>query len=85
MNFTNPPGQRYRLFTHNGDFNFEYSDRAGNTGETYVRIDWIDEDLPGAQVEISPTSRTTGNVLAQLTGLTHEDMEINFLGTCLTN
>jgi len=61
------------LFMENGEFIFEYVDKAGNRGAAVARVDWIDKVAPVAKVEYSTTSETTGRVTARLVKTSDED------------
>jgi hypothetical protein len=65
---TNNGGNTHYVFTNNGDFTFQYSDPAGNTGNLTVTVDRIDKVLPVAtSLTYSTSSLTNGTVLATLT------------------
>jgi len=62
----NNGGKKSYTFTKNGSFTFEFVDRAGNSGEATVRVDWIDKTKPTATIEYSTTDKTEGPVVATL-------------------
>lgn len=65
---TNNNGRKEYLFTDNGEFTFEFVDRAGNRGTLTSVVNWIDRTPPRAAVSYSTTSPTKGNVTATLIG-----------------
>lgn len=54
-------------FTGNGTFIFKMSDLAGNITNLTASVNWINKNLPSAQVIYSTTGQTTNNVVATLT------------------
>ncbi|MCX6823312.1 MAG: myxococcus cysteine-rich repeat containing protein [candidate division SR1 bacterium] len=75
-----------RLFTSNGIFGFTFSDLAGNTGTVIATVTRIDKIKPTATVIYMPGSgaRTSGNVLAMLTGYSEPLTGINTTGHLFT-
>ena len=53
-------------FTKNGEFTFEFIDKAGNKGSATAKVDWIDKEAPTATIEYSTTKPTEGSVIATL-------------------
>lgn len=49
-------------FLSNGEFTFEFMDRAGNRGSATAKVDWIDHDIPEAVLMYDITSLTNKNV-----------------------
>lgn len=53
-------------FTHefisNGEFTFEFVDRAGNTGTATAVVDWIDQEAPTATLHYDITDKTNKDV-----------------------
>jgi len=52
---------KYEFLT-NGEFTFEFIDRAGNRGSATARVDWIDIDPPVASLTYDKTTLTNQNV-----------------------
>jgi len=52
-------------FIDNGEFTFEFRDRAGNTGSATAKVDWIDMEAP------------VGTLYYDKTGLTNEDVIVS--------
>ncbi len=50
ITITNNDGNDTYVFTKNGDFTFEFKDKNGNKGSSYAKVDWIDTDVPTADV-----------------------------------
>lgn len=63
---TNNGGASSYLFTENGSFIFEYTDRAGNTGKTTATVSWIDKTVIAPEIRYSTTSLTNQDVTASL-------------------
>jgi len=61
-------GTLTHTFTGNGTYIFNFQDLAGNTGTATASVDWIDKTAPTATVIYTPSSLTSGNVVATLTG-----------------
>ncbi|MFA6256572.1 MAG: immunoglobulin-like domain-containing protein, partial [Candidatus Absconditabacterales bacterium] len=55
-------------FTGNDTFLFEFTDLAGNTGETTATVTWIDKTNPSGTILYDPVTITNGNVIATLSG-----------------
>ncbi len=62
----NNNGSAAYTFKENGEFTFEYTDKAGNKGSTTTKVDWIDKTAPSATVSYSTEVATSGEVLAVL-------------------
>ena len=54
-------------FTKNGEFTFEFQDKAGNKGKATAKVDWIDTVIPEAQIKYDIKSKTNKNVTASIT------------------
>ena len=54
-------------FLSNGEFTFEFVDRAGNKGTVTANVDWIDMEAPKATITYDITSSTSKNVVASIT------------------
>lgn len=52
----NNDGKDDYTFTQNGEFTFEYMDEAGNHGSIIARVNWIDKELPKADVAVDKTN-----------------------------
>lgn len=57
-----------KTFSANAQENLIFSDLAGNTGSAMVTVNTIDKDAPVCMVSYDPSTATTGNVTATLTG-----------------
>ena len=64
---TNNNGLYEYTFDDNGEFVFEFSDIAGNTGTMTATVDWIDRNQPIAAVILSNENWTTEDVIVSLT------------------
>lgn len=64
---TNNDGNRTYTFTNNGDFTFEFSDEAGNTGAKKATVNWIDKVAPNVYVDYSTTEKTKEPVTVTIT------------------
>ncbi|MCM1052409.1 MAG: NPCBM/NEW2 domain-containing protein [Ruminococcus sp.] len=67
VTITNNEGKNEYTFTENGEFTFEYVDKAGNTGSTLVEVTWIDKDAPVAEITYDKTELTNQDVTATIT------------------
>ena len=65
-NVTVTGGDTY-TFTENGEYTFEYTDAAGNTGRETASVDWIDKVVANATIEYSTTTATRNNVTVTVT------------------
>ena len=54
-------------FTENGEFTFEYVDRAGHRGSTTAKVDWIDKVKPQATLSYDITENTGSDVTVTIT------------------
>ena len=54
-------------FTENGEFTFEYVDRAGHRGSTTAKVDWIDKVKPQATLSYDITENTQSDVTVTIT------------------
>ncbi len=75
VKITNNGEKNSYTFTENGEFTFEYSDEAGNTGSVTAIVNWIDRVAPKATVSYDITNKTNGKVVASLVEAS-EDIEI---------
>ena len=71
---TNNDGNEY-TFTENGSFTFEFVDKDGNEGTAIATVDWIDKDVPTAEIEYS----TTENTIEPVTVILKPSEEIEIL------
>lgn len=62
---TNNGGKDTYTFNQNGEFTFEFVDRAGNTGTATAIVNWIAK-VPKYTLTYSPKEWTTGNVTVTL-------------------
>ncbi len=53
-------------FLSNGEFTFEFVDKAGNKGTATAIVDWIDTTAPSAQIEYDIKSLTNKDVTASI-------------------
>lgn len=51
ITITNNGGSDTYTFTENGEFTFEFKDENGVTGSSVAKVDWIDKDIPSADVD----------------------------------
>ena len=65
-NVTVTGGDTY-TFTENGEYTFEYTDAAGNTGRETASVDWIDKVVANATIEYSTTTATRNDVTVTVT------------------
>ena len=49
---TNNSGNISYVFTENGEFTFEFEDKAGNKGTATAKVDWIDKVAPIATIKL---------------------------------
>lgn len=75
ISITNNKGKSTYTFTDNGEFTFEFKDKAGNTGSKTVKVDWIDREAPHVHIEYSTTELTNSDVIAILVADEDEDEE----------
>lgn len=54
------------IYTGNGDFTFQFVDRAGNTGSTFTEVTRIDASDIHSTFTFSTTGATSGNVTATI-------------------
>ncbi len=64
---TNNSGNISYVFTENGEFTFEFEDKAGNKGTATAKVDWIDKVAPIATITYSTLEETTEKVTARIT------------------
>ena len=53
-------------FIDNGEFTFEFIDKAGNKGIATAKVDWIDKSSPIASLEYSNTNKTNEAVTVKI-------------------
>ncbi len=51
ITITNNGGSDTYVFSENGEFTFEFVDENGITGSAVAKVDWIDKDIPSADVD----------------------------------
>ena len=51
IEITNNNGSDTYIFKENGEFTFEFKDKNGNYGSETAKVDWIDKDIPTADVD----------------------------------
>jgi len=66
VQITNNEGKNTYVFTENGEFVFEFKDKAGNIGTATAKVSWIDKELPNVRIEYSTTERTNQDVIAKV-------------------
>ncbi len=49
-------------FLSNGEFTFEFMDKAGNKGSAIAKVTWIDYDIPNATLSYNIQNKTNKNV-----------------------
>ncbi len=54
-------------FRENGECIFKIQDKAGNTTEVSAKVNWIDKNIPGAEVSFDITEKTNKDVTATIT------------------
>ncbi len=67
ITITNNDGNNTYTFTKNGEFTFEFVDKAGNTGTAKATVTWIDRTLPIATITYNTTELTNQDVIATIT------------------
>ncbi len=63
---TNNEGLNTYTFTENGEFTFEFIDKAGNAGSIKVIVDWIQKEKPIAKITYDITELTNKHVTATI-------------------
>ncbi len=66
ITITNNDGKNAYTFTENGEFTFEFVDKAGNKGTAIASVTWIDRRLPIATITYSTTDLTDQDVVATI-------------------
>lgn len=66
IDVTNNDGNTSYTFTENGEFTFEFVDKAGNIGHATAIVDWIDKEAPTATIEYNIKNATEKAVTATL-------------------
>ena len=51
IKITNNDGKSSYIFTENGEFTFTFEDEHGNKGSTTAKVNWIDKDIPTADIK----------------------------------
>ena len=54
------------LFMENGEFTFEFRDKAGNVGTAKAMVDWIDTEIPEGHLTYSTTELTNSDVEVEI-------------------
>lgn len=54
-------------FEENGEYTFRLQDKAGNRSEVKAKVNWIDREIPTANITYDINETTTGNVVATIT------------------
>lgn len=54
-------------FEENGEYTFRLQDKAGNRSEVKAKVNWIDREIPTANITYDINETTTGNVIATIT------------------
>ena len=77
----NNDGKNSYVFAENGEFTFQYQDKAGNTSSTMAKVDWLDNTLESPQsrvVELPEENGFEKNSLALNDPINENDeLEIN--------
>ena len=63
---TNNNGKNTHRFEDNGEFTFEFRDEAGNTGTATATVNWIDKEIPTAELHYDRTIGTKEPVTVTL-------------------
>lgn len=66
---TNNGGNHSYTFTNNGEFIFEFQDKAGNTNSISAKVDWIDKVIPTAKLKYE---RKDNKVIVYVTDFSEE-------------
>ncbi|MCI8466877.1 MAG: hypothetical protein HFI08_01595, partial [Bacilli bacterium] len=66
VRITNNDGLNIYTFIENGEFTFEYVDKAGNTGFIKAVVDYIDKKTPVATIVYDKTTLTSDDVIASI-------------------
>ncbi len=72
ITITNNNGSNSYTFTENGEFTFEFVDKAGNIGTITAKVENIDKTAPTAKVEYSTTELTNEDVIVTLVNPSEE-------------
>jgi len=73
IKITNNNGSDTYTFTENGEFTFEFIDEvSGLTGRAKAKVDWIDKEVPTAEIEYSTTNPTNQEVSATIKNFSEE-------------
>ncbi len=62
----NNNGSNKHTFTENDEFTFEFRGPYGNEGVATATVDWINKDIPSAEITYDHTELTNGDVVATL-------------------
>jgi len=73
----NNDGKDTYTFTENGEFTFEFQDKAGNIGSVTARVNWIQKEGIIANISYSTTKLTNQDVVATI--------EFSDVGVAITN
>ncbi len=66
ITITNNDGKDTYTFTENGEFTFEFVDEAGNIGSTIAKVDWINKEIPTAEIKYSEKNPTNNDIIVTL-------------------
>ncbi len=77
ITITNNNGSNTYTFKANGEFKFEFVNKAGVSGYVIAKVDWIDKTAPTAKVEYSRTELTNKDVVVTLKDFSEEVTILN--------
>ncbi|HAB66927.1 MAG TPA: hypothetical protein DCE23_06125, partial [Firmicutes bacterium] len=77
VTITNNGGSDKYVFNENGEFTFEFKDKAGNISEYTAKVDWIDKVAPTADIRYSTTDLTNEDVIAYLINASEDVTIVN--------
>lgn len=84
ITITNNDGSDTYTFSENGEFTFEFKDKNGVTGSATAKVDWIDKDIPDANIDYELDSNhkisvSLSDISEDVYLLDSNDQPINFI------
>ena len=84
ITITNNGGSDTYTFSENGEFTFEFVDEYGIEGSATAKVDWIDKDLPDANIDYEIDSNnkisiSLDDISEDVYLLDEHDKQINFI------
>ncbi len=84
IKITNNNGSDTYTFTKNGEFTFEFEDEKGNKGTATAKVNWIDKDIPTADVDYELDSNKKlvillGNISENVYLLDKNNQKLNYI------